>query len=63
MGMRCKSRNGKSPSNAAERSEGRRDGVGGGEIDQLLKTGKEGKDIRERKTIKLRNRGNEDGWE
>jgi hypothetical protein len=45
------------------RSKGRRDGMGGGEIDQLLKTWGEGKDIRERKTIKLRNRGNEDGWE
>jgi hypothetical protein len=32
-------------------------------MDQLLRDMGEGRDARERKTIKLRNRGNEDGWE
>jgi hypothetical protein len=54
MGMRCKNRNGKSPSNEAKRSEGRRDGRGGGQIDQLLKIGKGRKGHTRKKDNKIK---------
>ena len=65
MGMRCKSRIGESPSNVAkdkvwDRREGEEE-----KAMSFLKMGgvrrAKRKDVRERKTIKLRNRGKEDG--